>query len=43
MAKERQRAPWGDIAPATRRRSPTTVLFGEVWAPPGPQPSATAA
>ena len=30
MAKERQRAPWGDIAPRLAEIT-DTVLFGEVW------------
>jgi 4-carboxymuconolactone decarboxylase len=30
MAKERQRAPWGDIAPRFAEIT-DTVLFGEVW------------
>ena len=30
MAKERQRAPWGDTAPRLAEIT-DTVLFGEVW------------
>ena len=37
MAKERQRAPWGDIAPRLAEIT-DTVLFGEVWRRKGLSP-----